>query len=118
MSAVNPYNPPAAEVNDVNPASRGTTRLQVKRLSPHQNGKVFGVLFGLVSLVFILPFVMLAAAFSPQTGLGNMGIGFFLFFPLIYLVMGYITTAIGCGVYNMVYKFVGGIEYDAEQLAR
>lgn len=29
---------------------------QIKRMSPHQNGKVFGVLMAIASLVFVVPF--------------------------------------------------------------
>ena len=57
---------------------------QVSRLSPHQNGKVFGVLNGVTSMIFILPFFLCsrrsAAAKAIGRRLGDAGE------PLIYLV--------------------------------
>ncbi len=44
---------------------------QVSRLSPHQNGKVFGVLMGLGSLVVLLPFGLVMRAFEPAGSRGS-----------------------------------------------
>jgi len=35
-----------------------------------------------------------------------------LLFPIGYLVMGYAMTAIGCWLYNGMFKYIGGIEYE------
>jgi hypothetical protein len=90
---------------------------QIKRLSPHQNGKVFGVLMGLSSLVFVIP-MFIGASLMPMPA-GPHGDAMMmpptfmvLLFPLLYLVMGYIMTAIACVVYNFAYKYIGGIEYE------
>ena len=85
---------------------------QVARLSPHQNGKVFGVLMALVSLVFLVPFsaIFLFAPSDPNAPPSWI----FLLFPIIYLVMGYISVAIGCWVYNAMFRFIGGIEFEAK----
>lgn len=40
----------------MNTVSDGHVKTQITRLSPHQNGKVFGVLMAFVSLVFFLPY--------------------------------------------------------------
>jgi uncharacterized membrane protein YagU involved in acid resistance len=109
MASDNPFTPPQAAVADVVGKS---VKLQIKRLSPHQNAKVSAVMFALVSLVFVLPFGLIASMFSPN-GMG-MGLGMLIALPLIYLVMGYIGTAISCWIYNIVSGMVGGIEYEAE----
>lgn len=84
---------------------------QIARFSPHQNGKVFAVLMALSSLLFVVPFMLIASLAGPK----GMGPPTFMFvvFPLLYLVFGYITVAIGCFVYNHMYKYVGGIEFES-----
>ncbi|MFZ6644901.1 hypothetical protein ACO0LO_04250 [Undibacterium sp. TJN25] len=88
-------------------------KIQIKRLSPHQNGKVFGVMMAATSLIFIIP-MMLVFSFIPGTNQGGFPGSVFMLIlaPIFYLVVGYITTAIGCAIYNFLYRFVGGIEYE------
>lgn len=86
---------------------------QVSRFSPHQNGKVFGVLMALGSLVFVLPFMLVMMAFTPSGGEGAPPMLMFLFMPVIYLVFGYLSVVIGCALYNFMFKYLGGIEYEA-----
>ena len=88
---------------------------QVARLSPHQNGKVFAVLMALGSLVFLVPFSAIfwfapADQNAPPAWL-------FLLFPIIYLIMGYISVSIGCWLYNTMFKYIGGIEFEAKSEA-
>jgi hypothetical protein len=35
-----------------------------------------------------------------------------LLLPLLYLVLGYVMTALACVAYNLVAQFTGGIEYE------
>ncbi|MEP6739988.1 MAG: hypothetical protein ABJA61_06385 [Caldimonas sp.] len=83
---------------------------QVARFSPHQNGKVIAVLMAVTSLIFILPFFLLASAFGANQA--GMPIWAVFILPIIYLIFGYISVAIGCLLYNVVVPFVGGIEYE------
>lgn len=88
---------------------------QIKRLSPHQNGKVFGILMALSSLVFVIPFGF-AFSFMPMgEGQGGPGVFFVIAFPFMYLVMGYLMVAVGCLIYNFAYKYIGGIEYESSE---
>jgi hypothetical protein len=41
-----------------------------------------------------------------------MSLGQLLVFPVVYLVVGYVMTALGCMIYNLVAKFTGGFEYE------
>jgi drug/metabolite transporter (DMT)-like permease len=88
---------------------------QVARLSPHQNGKVFAVLMALGSLVFLVPFsaVFWFAPADPNAPPAWL----FLLFPVIYLIMGYISVAVGCWLYNVMFKYIGGIEFEAKSEA-
>lgn len=85
---------------------------QVAKLSPHQNGKVFAILMALSSLVFIVPFGLFAVVSAPAGARGPMFM--FLVMPLIYLVFGYVSIAIGCAVYNYMFKYIGGIEFESQ----
>ena len=88
---------------------------QVSRLSPHQNGKVFGVLMALSSLVLMVPLTLVMSATAPESARPPMFM--LLLMPVIYLVFGYISVAIGCAIYNAMYKVVGGIEYETDDSA-
>ena len=94
-------------------------KIQIARLSPHQNGKVFAVLMALSSLLFVVPMVI-AFSFIPA-GVDPHGnpipqppVAMFLLFPVFYLVMGYIMVAVGCLFYNFMFKYIGGIEYESQ----
>ncbi|HEX9216556.1 MAG: hypothetical protein DMD65_12990 [Gemmatimonadetes bacterium] len=80
---------------------------RLSRFSIGQTAKVLGVLYLLMGLIF-LPFFFIAAALSPkQTGFG---VGFALVLPVLYGIIGFVCTAIGCALYNFVARLVGGIE--------
>lgn len=83
---------------------------QIARFSPHQNAKVFAILMALGSFVFLVPFMLIAFATAPAEA--RPPLLFFLGMPIVYLVVGYVMVAIGCAVYNALYKYVGGIEFE------
>ena len=83
---------------------------QISRLSPHQNGKVFGVLGAITSLILLVPFFLIASVAGAGQAVPLWGI---IIAPIIYLVFGYIFTVIGCALYNVVAPMTGGIEYDS-----
>jgi hypothetical protein len=91
---------------------------QIKRLSPHQNAKVFAILMTAAALCIFIPMALVMSFVVPPTDQNGNPVAFpFMFFvimPLFYLVFGYIFTAIGCAVYNLFYRFIGGIEFVTE----
>lgn len=94
-------------------------KTQIARLSPHQNGKVFAVLMALSSLIFVVPmaiaFSFAPVAIDPQGNpIARPPVAMFLLFPLLYLVIGYIMVALSCVIYNFMFKYVGGIEYESK----
>lgn len=84
---------------------------QVARFPPHQNAKVVAVMMAVTSLIFVVPIFLLASMFG--AGQSGMPIWMIIIFPLIYLVMGYISVVIGCAIYNVVVPFTGGLEYES-----
>jgi hypothetical protein len=80
---------------------------QIINVSPFQTAKVFAVLYFLISLPFI-GLMAIAFSFSPTP---HPGLGSLIIFPFVYLIFRYIFTALGTWIYNIVAKWVGGIEY-------
>lgn len=96
----------------------------LKRIAPLQCGKVLGVLYGCMGLIF-LPFFALAGvagAFAQhETNQGGAGaiaagmmLGFGIMMPVIYGVMGFILGVITAALYNLIARWVGGIEVEVE----
>ncbi len=85
---------------------------QIKRLSPHQNGKVFGVLMALSSLVFVIPMTLAFSLMPMPQGQSGPPAFLFVLLPILYLGMGYLMVAVGCLIYNFAVKYLGGIEYE------
>ena len=82
---------------------------QIRRFGVGQTAKVVGVLYAIMGLVFV-PFVLIASMLAPDKS--QLGPGFALALPIIYGVLGFIFTAIGCAIYNLVAGLVGGIEVE------
>lgn len=88
-----------------------TVKQQIERLSPYQNAKVFGILMALSSVFIVLPmFLVLFASVPPQARPPAL---FLLLAPLMYFAMGYIMVAVGCAIYNFMFKYIGGFEFQA-----
>lgn len=92
---------------------------QIRRLSPHQNGKVSGILMAVSSLVFVVPMVMLAVFAAPDVDQHGNPVTFpkfiFLLFPIGYLVFGYLSALMASAIYNWLFKFIGGFEFEVEE---
>tara|TARA_R110000744_G_scaffold267701_1_gene381552 strand:+ start:47 stop:388 length:342 start_codon:yes stop_codon:yes gene_type:complete len=95
-------------------------KVQVKRFSSHQTAKVFAILMAASSLIFVIPFSLIAL-FSPAavdtSGNEVSFSGFsmmFLIMPIFQGVMGYIMVRFGMRVYNKLTPHIGGIEFEFE----
>lgn len=91
---------------------------QIRRLSPHQNGKVFGIISAVGSLLFVVPMTAIMLFTIPSVDQQGNPVTFqkyiFILFPILYLVFGYAMTAIGCIIYNLFFKYIGGFEYETK----
>ncbi|HEX5830900.1 MAG TPA: DUF3566 domain-containing protein [Gemmatimonadaceae bacterium] len=86
-------------------------RRQIIRLSVRQTSKVLAVLYGAMGLVLV-PLFLLASLAGPEGE--RIGVGFALVLPILYAALGYVFTAIGCAIYNVVARHVGGIEVELQ----
>jgi hypothetical protein len=95
----------------------------LKSIEPLQLGKMLGAIYGLLSLFFLPFFFIFAvmASVAPKSG-GDpstivillIGLAFAVFFPLMYAVMGFVLGVVGGWVYNLVAKWLGGLEFEIE----
>ena len=99
---------------------------RLTRIAPLQTGKIAGILYGLLSLLFI-PFFLIAAmaglffentnTSSGATGLMAGGMVLMaLVLPVMYAAMGFIGGVICAAVYNLIARWVGGIEFEVEDV--
>ena|SRR5690348_3707441 len=80
-------------------------------------GLIFGVLYGLMLIVFGAAMsAMGPSRDSAAGGVGTvvMGVGMMIGLPLFYGVLGFISGAIGALIYNAVAGIIGGIKFDLE----
>lgn len=86
---------------------------QITRISPHQTAKVAAVFYMLFCLIFV-PIGILMLIFGGKERLAGL-----LFFaaPVLYGVMGYLFVGLACLVYNLIARFVGGIEFTVQETA-
>lgn len=99
-----------------------TTR-RITRIEPLQAAKIYGLITGLISLVFV-PFFLLFSAVpallsTEDTGglaaLGiGMGLAFMVILPVVYAFFGFIFGFLSALIYNAVAKRIGGIEVEVE----
>ena len=92
-------------------------KTQVSRFSPHQNGKVFGILMAISTLILAVPMFFVLLYMPPGVDARGNPVTpppawIVVLFPLFYLVMGYAMVAIGCWFYNLMFKYIGGIEFE------
>lgn len=105
------------EVKQISEVHRGKTmRKRIKRLSPHQNGKVFGILICIATLPMFIPMLLMFSAMPSGTDTHFSSLMFFIL-PIFYLIFGYVSVAVMCLVYNVMQKFTGGFEFETTDVS-
>ena len=100
---------------------------RLTRVAPMPVAKIFGILYALFGLIFV-PFFAIAglAGLFTGSGDGNAGaagvgvavgiIAMAVIFPIMYGVMGFFGGIIVAALYNLVARWVGGIEFEVEDV--
>lgn len=84
---------------------------RIRRFDPFTTARALAIVYGIVGLVFS-PIFILASMVAPEQA--GFGIGFAVVIPVVYAVMGFIMTLVGCWLYNVVAGWVGGIEMELD----
>lgn len=105
-------------------------QVRLKRVAPFQAGKVLAALYGTMSLIIVpfMGFFMLLTSFAARAQHGGagapplplmfgFGIGFIVVLPFFYAAMGFVTGCLGAWFYNFLTKWVGGFEFEVENMA-
>lgn len=87
---------------------------RIRRFGVGQTAKMLGTIYTLFGVVLI-PIFLLATMYAPDAA--GFGVGVAVALPLIYGVIGFVFTAVGCLIYNLVAGWVGGIEIEIEEPA-
>ena len=102
---------------------------RIKRIAPLQAGKMLGVLYACMGLIF-LPFIGIAAllgafaehaqhAQGSSAGPAGLAAGIMVMMgvmiPIFYGIMGFLLGVIGAAIYNVIAAWIGGIEVEVEE---
>jgi len=89
---------------------------QIRRLGVVQTSKVIGMVYFLFTLVVCLPMCIIIASKMVMSGSTEQLsiIVLLVFAPIAYGVAAFLMGALACLVYNLVAKWVGGIEIEVE----
>ncbi len=95
------------------------TKRRLKHVAPLQLGKILGIMYGAIGLLIVPIFIVMALVSSQMPeGQGGpfaaFGIGFAVAAPVIYGVMGFVSGVLGAAFYNLIARWVGGIEVVVE----
>jgi hypothetical protein len=93
----------------------------IKRIGPLSIAKLSALLYAILGLLLggIFSLVALAGGFASETtgaaGVGAIiGVGAVIVFPILYGLMGFLTTLVGAWLYNVAAGVVGGVEVDIQ----
>jgi hypothetical protein len=94
--------------------------VRIKRVGVLQTAKFAAVLYFIFSAIIMIPIGIITMLTGPAKdsfpGIfgGLFGGMFMIIMPIIYAVLGFIFVAIVCLIYNLIARFVGGIEIEFE----
>jgi hypothetical protein len=84
---------------------------KLSRIAPWQAGKLFAVVYFFLSLLFVIPMELLALLAPTQEHPGpHFSPGVILLFPFLYALAALILVPIGCWIFNLAARLVGGLE--------
>jgi hypothetical protein len=87
---------------------------RLTRLAPHQTAKVIAFVYGVIAVVVAPILYLVSRAANPADALPASVI---ILGPILYGILGYVFTAVGCLVYNLVASRAGGIEFVLDERA-
>lgn len=95
--------------------------VRIKSFGVLQTAKLAAILYFISSAIFVIPIMLISFIAGSSSGIPGSGFGamfsgvFLIIMPILYGIFGFIFVAIGCLLYNVIAKFVGGIEIELEK---
>ena len=84
---------------------------RLSRIAPWQAGKLFALIYFFFSLLFVIPMLLVSSLAPIPAGPGpRLGPGMLVFFPFLYALAGLIFVPLGCWIYNIAARIVGGLQ--------
>jgi hypothetical protein len=83
---------------------------QLTRIAPWQAGKLFAFIYFVLSIVLVIPLALLSSAVPSNVPGPHFGVAFFIAIPFLYAICGLIFVPLGCWIYNVAARFMGGLE--------
>ncbi|HSH38000.1 MAG TPA: hypothetical protein VK993_04370 [Chthoniobacterales bacterium] len=100
-------------------------RRRLTHVAPLPVGKIFGILYAVFGLIFV-PFFAIAALVGLFADAGNSGAGaagmvvgmivMAVLLPVMYGVMGFVGGILCAALYNLIARWVGGLEFQVEDV--
>jgi hypothetical protein len=84
---------------------------RLTRFGIHSTALIVGIIYFILAIVCI-PIVYLISRNAPNGGLPG---AVLVIGPVVYGVFGYVFTAIGCWLYNLIASGTGGMVFTLEQ---
>ena len=87
---------------------------RIRRIGVFQTSKMMAVIYFFVIAIFLIPVSLVIPIFGKEMDLPITGGFFLVLLPIFYSIFGFFVTALFCLVYNVVAKYVGGMEIEVE----
>jgi hypothetical protein len=85
---------------------------RIRRFGIQSTALTVGILYFTLALILVPFFYMATRNVPPEQALPGVA---FVLGPFIYAVIGYVGTAIGCWLYNLIAGWSGGVSLTLEQ---
>jgi hypothetical protein len=83
---------------------------RIIRVAPWQAGKLSAIIYFVLGVLFAVPFAVISfLAQSASDQQAHMSIGFAIALPFVYGLAGLVLAPLGCAIYNLAAKLVGGL---------
>lgn len=97
---------------------------RLTHVDPIKLGITLGIIYGIISLVIIVPLFLIISLIGAATAIKSNGQAFpaifsgvfIIFLPIIYAVMGFIGGVITAFIYNLAAKWTGGVEFTTQEV--
>lgn len=86
---------------------------RIKRIGVYQTSKMAAVIYFFMVAILLIPVSIFIPSMSEEMGF-PFARGFVILVPFLYAIFGFLGTAIACLFYNVVAKYIGGIEMEIE----